>query len=267
MPIAPGAALVTGGARRLGRAMAEALVADGWSVAIHANASTGDADALAAELTARGGTVAVVRADLMNEMEVEALVPAAAAALGAPLSLLVNNASIFEPDAIGGLTRRSWDRAIETNLRAPVTLTQAFAAQAPQAVPDETPGMEGLPLPRACVVNMIDQRVWKPVPDFLSYGIAKAGLWSFTQMAAQALAPHVRVCGIGPGPTMRGIRQSEEHFAAQRASTLLERGAGPADIIGGLRYILAADGFTGQMLALDGGQHLAWKTPDATLPE
>lgn len=263
MPIAPGAALVTGGAKRLGAHIARALAADGWAVAVHCNASTGDADALAAELTAGGATAAVVQADLMNDMEVEALVPAAAAALGTPLSLLVNNASIFEPDGIGALTRRSWDRAAETNLRAPMALTQAFAAQAPQAVPDTAEGMEGLPLPRACVVNMIDQRVWKPSPDFMSYGVAKAGLWAFTRMAAQALAPHVRVCGIGPGPTMRGIRQSQEHFDAQRAATILERGAGPADVVAGLRYILAADGFTGQMLALDGGQHLAWKTADA----
>ena len=267
MPIQPGAALVTGGARRLGRAMAEALADDGWAVAIHCNGSAEEGAALAAEIVAQGGRAAALRADLMQDAEVEALVPAAAAALGAPLTLLVNSASIFEPDGMGALTRRSWDRAVETNLRAPMALTQAFAAQAPQAATDDAPGMEGLPLPRACVVNMIDQRVWKPVPDFMSYGVAKAGLWAFTKMAAQALAPHVRVCAIGPGPVMKGVRQSPAHFAAQRAATPLGRGAGPQDIVAGLRYILAADGFTGQMLALDGGQHLAWRTEDAAVPE
>ena len=267
MPIAPGRALVTGAGKRLGAVMAEALAADGWDVALHCNSSRSEADALSARIAAAGRRAPVLQADLMEDAAVDALIPRAAEALGGPLALLVNSASIFEPDGIGALTRRSWTRASETNLRAPMALTQAFAAQAPAAGIDDGPLGEGLPVPRACVVNMIDQRVWKQVPDFMSYGVAKAGLWAFTRMAAQALSPDVRVCAIGPGPTMQGIRQRPEHFAAQRAATPLRRGATPADIVAGLRYILAADAFTGQMLALDGGQHLEWRSADVSLPE
>lgn len=258
MPITPGAALITGGARRLGRAMASALAEDGWDVAVHCNASREDALALVAQLEATGVKAAAITADLTDEAQTETLIPRAAEALGRPLSLLVNNASIFEHDRVETMTRRSWDRAVETNLRAPMVLTRDFAAQAPEVGTDA----DGLPVARACVVNMIDQRVWKPTPEFMSYSVAKAGLWAFTRTAAQGLAPGIRVCGIGPGPTLQGERQSEAHFAGQRDATLLRRGAGPADIVAGLRYILSADGFTGQMLALDGGQHLGWKTPD-----
>ena len=154
--------------------------------------------------------------------------------------------------------RESWDRHMDSNLWAPFRLTQHFAAQAPQAGRDA----EGLPLASACVVNMIDQRVWKPTPEFMTYSLAKAALWSFTRTAAQALAPRIRVNGIGPGPTLQGARQSAGHFAAQRAATPLARGASPADMTAALRYILSAPSLTGQMLALDGGQHLAWRTAD-----
>jgi len=258
MAMTPGAALITGGARRLGRAMVEDLAASGWAVAIHCNGSIAEADALAAAIRDAGGRAAALQADLMDADATDALVARAAEALDAPLSLLVNNASIFEHDRMGAMTRRSWDRAVETNLRAPMMLTQAFAEQAPRAEADA----RGLPRARACVVNMIDQRVLKPTPEFMSYGVAKAGLWAFTRMAAQGLAPHVRVNAIGPGPTMQGARQSQAHFDAQRAATILERGSAPEDILAGLRYILSADGFTGQMLALDGGQHLVWRTAD-----
>lgn len=254
----PGAALVTGGAKRLGRAMARALAEDGWDVAVSHLGSADEAKAAAAEFRALGRRAAALRADLTREAETDALLPAAAAALGRPLTLLVNNASIFEFDDFAGATRASWDRAIESNLRAAVRLTQLFAAQAPRAGRDAA----GEPVARAVVVNMIDQRVLKPTPMFLSYGVAKAGLWAFTRMAAQGLAPDVRVMGIGPGPTLRGSRQTEAHFAGQRAAVPLGRGADPAEIVAALRFILAAPSLTGQMIALDGGQHLAWRTPD-----
>jgi NAD(P)-dependent dehydrogenase (short-subunit alcohol dehydrogenase family) len=258
MAMTPGAALITGGARRLGAAMVAELAEAGWAVAIHCNGSVDEAEAVADAVRGAGGRAAVLQADLMDESQTDALVPRATQALGAPLSLLINNASIFEHDRMGAMTRRSWDRAVETNLRAPMVLTQAFGEQAPRAETDP----RGLPRARACVVNMLDQRVLKPTPEFMSYGVAKAGLWAFTRMAAQGMAPHVRVNAIGPGPTMQGERQSRAHFDAQQAATLLQRGADSGDIRAGLRYILDADGFTGQILALDGGQHLVWRTAD-----
>ncbi len=254
----PGAALVTGGAKRLGRAMALALAADGWDVAFSWLGSEAEAEETAAAIRALGRRAAPVRADLTDEAATDALLPAAAAALGQPFSCLVNNASIFEFDDMASATRASWDRAIESNLRAPVRLTQLFAAQAPKAAPDAA----GEPEARAVVVNMIDQRVLKPTPMFLSYSVAKHALWAFTRMAAQGLAPDIRVAAIGPGPTLQGARQSAGHFAAQRAATPLARGAGPEEIVAALRFILATPSFTGQMLAMDGGQHLAWETPD-----
>ena len=252
------AALVTGGAQRLGAAMVRELARRGFAVAIHCNESRDAAEALAAEVRAAGGGAAVVRADLLDREETAALVPAAAAALGRPLSVLVNNASIFEFDTIATATWESWDRHIGSNLRAPFELIQAFAAQAPKVAVDA----EGQPVARAVVVNMLDQRVRKLTPLFATYTIAKMGLWALTRTAAQGLAPDVRVMGIGPGPTLRGARQSEAHFAAQRAATVLERGAEPREIAAALGFILDSPSLTGQVLVLDGGQHLAWATTD-----
>jgi NAD(P)-dependent dehydrogenase (short-subunit alcohol dehydrogenase family) len=251
-------ALVTGAARRLGRAMALDLAASGWSVAIHYNGSAEDALQTAAEAQAHGAHAAALRADLLHEEEVGGLVARAVDALGGPLSLLINNASIFEHDRLGTITRTSWDRAIESNLRAPVRLTQDFAAQAPEPLIDAG----GEPVAQASVINMIDQRMLKPTPHFASYTMAKAGLAMFTRTAAQALAPAIRVNAIGPGPTMRNDRQSEAHFARQRAGCILRRGADAEDIVFAMRFILACKALTGQMIAIDGGQHLAWETPD-----
>ena len=250
-------ALVTGAARRLGRAMALYLAARGHDVAVHHATSAEEAEAVAAEIRALGRKAVTLEADLLDEAQVEALVPRAIAALG-PLTVLVNNASIFEYDRIDTATRQSWDRHIESNLRAPYVLIQHFARQCPPAEPDEA----GEPLARGLVVNMIDQRVWKPTPEFSTYTIAKMGLWALTQTAAQGLAPHIRVNAIGPGPTLRGGRQSESHFARQRAATLLNRGANASDITAALGFLLDAPAVTGQMIAVDGGQHLAWQTPD-----
>jgi NAD(P)-dependent dehydrogenase (short-subunit alcohol dehydrogenase family) len=250
-------ALVTGAGRRLGRAMALYLARRGHDVAVHYATSGAEAEAVAQEIRAMGRRAVTLQADLLAEAQVETLVPRAAEALG-PLTVLVNNASIFEYDRIDTATRTSWDRHVESNLRAPYVLIQGFARQCPQAEPDET----GEPLARGLVVNMIDQRVWKPTPEFSTYTIAKMGLWALTRTAAQGLAPHVRVNAIGPGPTLRGGRQSESHFASQRAATILNRGAGEADIVAALGFLLDAPAVTGQMIAVDGGQHLAWKTPD-----
>lgn len=251
-------ALVTGGAKRIGREICLYLARRGYDVAVHYSSSAAEAEETAAAIRALDRKVALLPADLLNEAAVERLVPQAAEALCGPLTLLVNNASIFEYDNIRTATRRSWDRAMGSNLRAPFVLTQAFAAQAPQAASDET----GEPVAQAMVLNMIDQRVWKLTPEFMSYSLAKAALWTLTRTAAQALAPHVRVNGVGPGPTVQGVRQSDSHFARQRAATILKRGAGPSDVTAALGFFLDSPSVTGQMIAVDGGQHLAWATPD-----
>ena len=253
-----GAALVTGAGKRLGRAMALYLAGRGYHVAVHYAQSRTEAEAVVAEARALGVRAAAVQADLTIEAEMQALVPAAAAALDAPLTVLVNNASVFEYDDLGSATRQSWDRHLESNLRAPFVLTQGFAAQAPEAGRDAA----GEPLARALVVNLIDQRVRKLTPEFMTYTIAKMGLWAFTQTAAQALAPAIRVNAIGPGPTLQGARQSAENFARQRAACPLGRGASPQDINAALGYFLDAPAVTGQLLCIDGGQHLAWQTAD-----
>ncbi len=263
-----GAALVTGGAKRLGRAMALALAEDGWSVAIHYNSSAEAARAVVDALKAAGApNAAAVQADLTAEADMGGLVAAAADGLGAPLSLLVNNASIFERDDVRSADRASWDRHLESNLRAPFVLSQTFAAQCPPTLSQDD-GLGPEPLASGLIVNMLDQRVRKLTPHFMSYTVAKMGLWALTQTLAQALAPQIRVNGIGPGPTMANARQTDAHFAQQRAATILERGADAGDIVAALRYLVSARAVTGQMIAVDGGQHLAWRTPDVIgIPE
>ncbi|MCV2892895.1 SDR family oxidoreductase [Lentibacter sp. XHP0401] len=253
-----GAALVTGGAQRLGAAMSRYLATRGYAVAVHYNTSSDEADTLVTELTGQGVRAVALGADLLDEAATETLVARASKALGQPLTCLINNASIFEYDTIHTATRESWDRHIGSNLRAPYVLTQAFAAQAPVALTDEN----GEALASSLVINMVDQRVRKVTPEFSTYTIAKMGLWALTQTAAQGLAPAVRVNAIGPGPTLIGARQTEAHFARQRENTVLGRGANPADVTAALGYFLDAPAVTGQLLCVDGGQHLGWKTPD-----
>lgn len=256
-------ALVTGAGIRMGRAIALFLAGRGYAVAVHYATSREGADAVVAEIKNLGGHAVALQADLLIEAETLTLVDRASAALGGPLTLLVNNASVFEYDTLASATRTSWDRHIESNLRAPFVLTQGFATQAPQAVPDAA----GEPVAQAQIINMIDQRVLKLTPEFMSYTLAKMGLWALTQTAAQALAPHIRVNAIGPGPTIIGTRQSPEHFARQRAATVLKRGSNPGDITAALGFFLDAPAVTGQLICVDGGQHLAWKTPDVLGPE
>lgn len=251
-------ALVTGAGQRLGQAMALCLAERGHDVAVHFASSAEGAEDTVAQIEALGRKAVALQADLLDEAATQALLPRAVEALGGPITVLVNNASIFEYDTIRSATRESWDRHMESNLRAPYVLTQALAAQAPAALQDA--GRE--PVAQALVVNMIDQRVRKLTPEFSTYTLAKMGLWALTQTAAQGLAPDVRVNAIGPGPTLRGGRQSEEHFARQRAGTVLNRGADPSDITAALAYLLEARAVTGQLICVDGGQHLGWQTPD-----
>ncbi|HTK34830.1 MAG TPA: SDR family oxidoreductase [Caulobacteraceae bacterium] len=245
-----GAALVTGGARRIGRALVLTLVEAGYAVAIHLREDCADAEALVAGIAAGGGRAALVKADLARESETAGLIDAAVAAVG-PLTLLINNASLFRDDRVGGLSRESWDAHMEANLRAPVVLSEAFAAQAAGGEGDDP-----------SILNLLDQRVWKPNPQFFTYTLSKAALWTATRMLAQALAPRVRVNAIGPGPTLPNPIHGEAGLAAEAAGTLLGHGAKVEDICAAARYLIDARAVTGQMIAVDAGQHLAWKTPD-----
>jgi NAD(P)-dependent dehydrogenase (short-subunit alcohol dehydrogenase family) len=247
----PRAALVTGGAKRLGRAICLGLAEAGFDVALHYGSSAVEAEEAAEAVRAFGRRAAALRADLAREAEVSALLPAASAALGRPVGVLVNNASVFDRDEWADATRESWDRHVEPNLRAPFALIQAFARALPA-------GAEG------AVVNMLDQRVWSPTPHFLSYTLSKAGLWSLTRQFALALAPRrIRVNGIGPGPALPSPRQSAEQFARQCASVPLGRGTSPEEVARAVLAVLAMPAMTGQMIALDGGQHLQWSPASA----
>lgn len=241
----PRAALVTGGARRLGGAIVSALADAGFDVAIHCHQSGAEAEALAAQIWSRGVRAAVLTADLGDEAAVQGLVPAAAAALG-PIGVLVNNASTFERDEWDDVTRASWDAHMEPNLRAPFVLMQAMARALPEAA-------------SGAVVNLIDQRVWSLTPHFMSYTVSKAALWALTRQMALALAPRIRVNAIGPGPALPSPRQTEEQFARQCASVPLRHGTSPAEVASAVLAILALPAMTGQMIALDGGQHLQWQ--------
>lgn len=249
----PRAALVTGAARRIGRAIALALHQAGYAVAIHAQSSAREAQALRAEIARAGGCAAVVQADLADPAQVAALVASASGALG-PLTLLVNNAAMFEPDAVGALDAARFDRQFAVNLRAPLFLSESFAAQAP-------------PQANASIVNILDQRVFKPTPHFVSYTLAKTALHAATRMLAQALAPNVRVNAVAPGPTVASARQTPEDFARQAAAVPLGRGPGADEIAAAVVYLGGARSVTGVTLAVDGGQHLAWQTPDASVTE
>ena len=240
---------MTGAGRRLGRAIALDLAAHGWTVGVHYLSSRDDADTVVQEITDAGGTAGAVQADLADLADTRSLVTRAAGAIG-PLTCLINNASLFEMDTVETVTPESWHAHLDINLRAPALLTQAFAAQ----LPADADGN---------VINILDQRVWRLTPYFLSYTAAKSGLWALTRTTAMGLAPRIRVNAIGPGPTLPSTRQSDEQFEAQCRSTPLGRGASPAEICAAVRFILDMPSMTGQMIALDGGQHLAWKPADS----
>ena len=245
------AALITGAAKRIGREIATALARDGWAVAVHYNGSRREAESVVREIEAAGGRAVALKADLGKEAQVSSLVARAARAIG-PLTCLINNASIFERDEAASATRASWDRHMEINLRAPFVLMQHFARQLPRTRDGN-------------VINLLDERVWSLTPHFVSYTVSKAGLWTLTQTMALALAPRIRVNGIGPGPTLPSPRQSQAQFRRQSAAMPLKHGATPGEIADAVRFILAAPSMTGQMIALDGGQHLGWAQPGQKL--
>jgi NAD(P)-dependent dehydrogenase (short-subunit alcohol dehydrogenase family) len=241
-------ALVTGGAKRIGRAISLRLGRAGYAVAIHGRGPSEEAEALRVELTANGGLAAIVTGDLADPAAVDRLIPQAREALG-PVKLLVNNASVFLPDDVRRLDLATWERHFAVNLRAPTFLAAVFAAQVP-------PEAEG------AVVNILDQRVWRPTPQFFSYTLTKAALYTATKTMAQALAPRIRVNAVGPGPTLMSTRQTPEDFARQVAALPLGTGPTPDDIAEAVLMLANARTVTGQMIAPDSGQHLAWETPD-----
>lgn len=251
------AALVTGGAKRLGRGMALALAKNGINVVVHYSQSENEVRQTVADIRALGVKSIAIRADLLNENETFNLIAKATDAIGEPLSILINNASIFEYDTLKSASLNSWTRHMDSNLRAPFVLIQEFSKQYERYHSDMIKKSK-----TGCVINMIDQRVRKLTPEFMSYTIAKSALWTLTQTAAQALAPFIRVNAIGPGPTMQGARQSKDHFDKQRQAILLQRGVDLDDIVAAMNYILDASSVTGQLICVDGGQHLGWKTPD-----
>jgi NAD(P)-dependent dehydrogenase (short-subunit alcohol dehydrogenase family) len=245
---APRAALVTGGAQRIGRSISLALARAGYAVAIHANRSAAAAEKLAVDIVDAGGRAAVILGDLAKHDSAAGLMAQARAGVG-PLTLLVNNASVFEADEFGALDPALWDRQFAVNLRAPVFLAEAFAAQAAD-------GQD------CSIVNVVDQRVFKPTPRQFSYTLTKGALHLATTTLAQALAPRVRVNAVAPGPTLASPRQDPAQFAAQTAALPLGRGPHPDDIAGAVLFLAGARSVTGETITVDGGQHVAWKTPD-----
>jgi len=245
--------LVTGAAKRLGRAIALNLAGAGWNIALHYSTSREDAEQAAAEIRAKGVKCLTFAADFAIEAQTESLVGRVNEELG-PITALINSASLFENDDWRSASRKSWDAHMEINLRAPFLLSQHFARQLPKDA-------------KGAIVNIIDQRVLKPTPQFISYSLSKAGLHWLTITLAQALGPDIRVNAVGPGPTLRNPRQSEADFARQRNATILKHGAEPNDIAEAVHYLLCAEAVTGQMLAVDGGQHLIWQTPDVQVSE
>lgn len=238
----PGTVLITGAARRIGRAIALDMARAGWAIGIHYRKSRPDAEALSAEIVALGGNAALLEGDLSQFRCLEGLVADCSSALSAP-SCLINNASEFQLDTVESTDEAVWDTHLDVNLKAPVFLAQAVARHLP-------PDCSGN------IINIIDQRVWKLTPDFFSYTISKAGLWTATRTLAQGLAPRIRVNAIGPGPVLRSVHQTDSDFEAEALSTLLHTGPSIDEITAAVRFILSSPSMTGQMIALDGGQHL-----------
>ena len=243
------AAIVTGASHRIGRSIAIELAAKGIAVGVHYGTSEDAAYAVVADIKAHGAKACAVQADLANEDDVRKLVPEAAHALGAPIDVLINNASIYEEDTLQSFTSASWDRHQKINLLAPLMLMQSVATN----LPAENAG---------AIINIIDQRVLKLNPQYMSYTTTKAALWASTRTAAQALVPHIRVNAIGPGPTLANSQQTDLDFAKEAAAVPLGSGATPEEIARAAGFILEASAMTGQMIVLDGGQHLAWRTAD-----
>lgn len=244
-----GAAIVTGASRRIGKAIAVELARAGYAVVVHHGSSPDDAAELVRAIVGDGGKAAALQADLANVGSYESFFRDAEQAVG-PVTCLINNASVFMDYRVGSIKIENWDRQLDVNLRAPVLLSQMFADRLPKDIPGN-------------IVNIIDQRVLRPTPEYFSYAISKAGLYAATKMMAQELAPRIRVNGVGPGPVLKNVFQSDAEFEEEAGSTLLGHGASAEEIAAAVRFLLDQPAITGQMLAVDGGQHLLWNTGPA----
>jgi NAD(P)-dependent dehydrogenase (short-subunit alcohol dehydrogenase family) len=241
-------ALVTGGAKRIGAAIVEALVEKNFAVIIHFQNSEAEAKALAERIIAKGGKATTLRGDLANPDAVSGMMMEAAKAFG-PVTLLVNNASSFLADTLHTIDVLQWNRQFSINIRAPSVLAKDFAAQLPKDI-------------SGSIINIIDQRVWKLTPEFYSYTLSKAAMWTATQTMAQTLAPRIRVNAVGPGPTLGNLHDGETGVNKEAAGTLLGERVDPNEIAAAVVYLASAKHVTGQMIAVDSGQHLGWRTPD-----
>ena len=244
----PGVAIVTGGSKRIGKSIVKKLSFLGWKVIIHYNSNKNDALSLQKEIQKKGGAASIIKANLNSSKATEELISKSEKKFG-KLTLLVNNASIFENDSVHSLTIDTWDIHNNVNTKAPLLLSQSFA----KPLPKKEPGV---------IINIIDQRVFSPRPDFISYSSSKNSLFWLTKVLAQALSPKIRVCAIGPGPTLKGARQTDNDFKNQSQSVPLGNGSSPEDISQAIEFILNASSFTGQMITLDGGEHLDWIKPE-----
>lgn len=238
--------LVTGGSKRVGRGLCLGLAEAGYRVAVHYNGSQQAADKLVDEIRAKGGQAVSVAANLEDEQQTRGLMDQVIGALG-PVDLLINNASVFEEDSLARMTGSGWDRHFNIHVKAPSLLAGAFAEQQ---------------LDDGLIVNVIDERVWKLTPNFHSYTLSKSAMWTATKTMAQALAPSVRVNAIGPGPTLPSDHQTQGEFDRQIQTLLLKRSPALSEFVDTILYFVTAKSVTGQMIALDGGQHLGWQTPD-----
>ncbi len=246
--MSPGVAIVTGGSKRIGKSIVKKLSFLGWKVIIHYNSNKNDALSLQKEIQKNGGAASIIKANLNSSKATEELISKSEKKFG-KLTLLVNNASIFENDSVHSLTIDTWDIHNNVNTKAPLLLSQSFA----KLLPKKEPGV---------IINIIDQRVFSPRPDFISYSSSKNSLFWLTKVLAQALSPKIRVCAIGPGPTLKGARQTDNDFKNQSQSVPLGNGSSPEDISQAIEFILNASSFTGQMITLDGGEHLDWIKPE-----
>ncbi len=235
--------LITGAAARIGRHLAIGLAKDGWTVIIHANRSIGRAEALARSICEAGGKAWAVKANLAVPEALYGLIDQARQQAASPITALINNASTFSADDAQTFSRALFDHHMDVNLYAALKLSQDFAAQCPKAI-------------QGNIINIIDQRIHRPQPDYFTYSLSKAGLYWATQTLAQSLAPAIRVNAVGPGPVLQNSAQSAADFQNECQTTLLGYGSPPETILAAVQYLLSARSVTGQMITVDGGQHL-----------